>query len=122
MGDVRLSWFIADKFDSLRLSPRRGDSGATFMGSTHSRTPSPQWAMIEVSAEEFLTASSEEGGFGLPSPRRCGTGAPPALVTTTSWMENNSATQAMMTVPLWMAAPRPDTGLPFKQHHTHWGG
>jgi hypothetical protein len=32
--------FIADYFDSLSLSLRRGDSGATFMGSTHSGTPS----------------------------------------------------------------------------------
>jgi hypothetical protein len=29
--------FIADYFRGLSLSPRRGDSGAAFMGSTHSR-------------------------------------------------------------------------------------
>jgi hypothetical protein len=39
--------FIADYFDSLRLSPRRGSSGATFMGSTRSGTPSPWRDMIE---------------------------------------------------------------------------
>jgi hypothetical protein len=33
--------FITDYFGSLSLSPRRGDSGATFMGSTQSGTPSP---------------------------------------------------------------------------------
>jgi hypothetical protein len=32
--------FIADYFDDLSLSPRRGDSGTTFIGSTHSGTPS----------------------------------------------------------------------------------
>jgi hypothetical protein len=67
--------FIADYFGSLTLSPRRGDVGAAFMGSTHSRAPTPWQAMIEDSAEEFLTASSGEGSFGLPSPKRCGTGA-----------------------------------------------
>jgi hypothetical protein len=33
--------FVADYFGSLSLSPRRGDLGPTFMGSTHSRTSSP---------------------------------------------------------------------------------
>jgi hypothetical protein len=31
--------FITDYFGDLNLSPRRGDSGATFMGATHSGTP-----------------------------------------------------------------------------------
>jgi hypothetical protein len=55
--------FITDYIGSLSLFPRRGDSGATFMGSTRSRTPSPRRAMIEDSADEFLTTSSREGGF-----------------------------------------------------------
>jgi hypothetical protein len=38
--------FISDYFDGLSLSPRRGDSGAVFMGSTHRGTPSPWWAII----------------------------------------------------------------------------
>jgi hypothetical protein len=54
--------FITDYFDGLSLSPRRGDSGATFMGSTRNGTSSPWLAMTENSAEEFLTASSGEGG------------------------------------------------------------
>jgi hypothetical protein len=33
--------FIADYFTGLSLSPERGDSGASFLGSTHSGTPSP---------------------------------------------------------------------------------
>jgi hypothetical protein len=77
------------------------------MGSTHSGTPSPWWAMIEDSAEEFLTASSGEGGSALPSPRRHGMGDSPAPITTAPWMEKTPATQVMMMVP-----PRPDTGLP----------
>jgi hypothetical protein len=114
---VRLGRFelIAYYFIGLSLSPRRGSSGAAFMSSTHSGTPSPWWAMIEDSAEEFLTTLSGEGSSGLPSPRRRGKGAPFAPFTTTPWMENAPATQAMMMVPPRTAAPRPDTGLPFEQ-------
>jgi hypothetical protein len=102
--------FIADYFSSLSFSPWRGNSGATFMGSTRSGIPSPQRAMIEDSVEQFLMVSSGEGGFSLPSP-----------VTTTPWMENALADQAMMTVPPRMTAPWPDTDLPFKQHCAHQG-
>jgi hypothetical protein len=59
--------FIEDYLGGLSLSPR-SDSCVTFMGSTHSRTPSPRRAMIEDSTEEFHTASSREGGLQpLPS-------------------------------------------------------
>jgi hypothetical protein len=58
--------FIADNFGGLSFSPRRGDLSVTFMGSTHSGTPSPRWAMIEDSIEEFLTVSSNEGGLQSP--------------------------------------------------------
>jgi hypothetical protein len=61
--------FIADYFSGPSLSPSRGNEGTTFMGSTHSRAPTPQWATMEVSTEEFLTASSREGSFGHPSPK-----------------------------------------------------
>jgi hypothetical protein len=53
------------------------------MGSTRSGASTPWWGMIEDSAEEFLTMSIGEGSFGLPSPRRHGTSASRALVTTT---------------------------------------
>jgi hypothetical protein len=53
--------FIVDCFGGLSLSPRRNNSGATIMGSTHSRSPSPRWAMIEDSTEEFHMVSSGEG-------------------------------------------------------------
>jgi hypothetical protein len=49
---------ITDYFGGLRLSPRRGNDGAIFMGSTHSEASTPQWATIEDSPEEFLMASS----------------------------------------------------------------
>jgi hypothetical protein len=62
--------FIINYFDGLSLTPRRGDSGAAFMGSTHSGRRSLQWVMIEDSAEEFLTASS--GERALPSPLKGG--------------------------------------------------
>jgi hypothetical protein len=84
--------FIADYFGAPSLSPRRGDSSAAFMGSIHSGTPSPWWAMIENSVEEFLTVSSGDGSFGLPSSRRCSTGASLAPMTTTPWMKNAPAT------------------------------
>jgi hypothetical protein len=93
--------FIADYINGLILSPRRGDTGSAFMGSTRSEAPTPCRAMIEGSAEELLTVSSREGRFGLPSPRRRGTGASLAPVTTTPRMENAPAAQAMMTVPSW---------------------
>jgi hypothetical protein len=66
--------FIADYFGGLSLSHRRGDEGTTFMGSTRSGASTPWRAMIEDSAEGFLTASSGEGSFGLPSSRRCSAG------------------------------------------------
>jgi hypothetical protein len=75
--------FIANYFNNMSLSPRRGNLGTDFMGSTSCGTPSPRWVMIEDFAKEFLTTSREEGGFGLPSPRRRSTGASPALMTTT---------------------------------------
>jgi hypothetical protein len=55
--------------------------------------------MIEDSVEEFLTVSSGEGSFGLPSPRRRDTWASLDPATTTPWMENVPATQVMMMVP-----------------------
>jgi hypothetical protein len=107
--------FIVDYFGGLRRH---------LHGSTCSGTPSPWWAMIEDSVEDFLMASNEEGGggFDLTSPRRHNTGIPPAPVTTTPWMENASTTQARTMVPPWTVAPRPDTGLPFEQCHTRPGG
>ncbi len=84
--------FIADYFNGLSLSPRRSYLGSTFMGSTHSGPPSPLRAMIEDSTEEFHTASSEVGGSSLPSLRRLSAGAPPAPVTTVSWLQNAPAT------------------------------
>jgi hypothetical protein len=44
--------------------------------------------MIEDSTEEFLMTSSVEGSFGLPSPRRCGTGALPAPIVATTWLKD----------------------------------
>jgi hypothetical protein len=44
--------------------------------------------MIEDSTEEFLTASSGEGSFSLPSPKRHGTGASLAPFTTTPWLKD----------------------------------
>jgi hypothetical protein len=67
--------FIADYFRGLSLFRRRGDSVIAFMVSTHRGgggwgASSPRWAMTEVSTEEFVTPSSGDRGFGLPSPKR----------------------------------------------------
>jgi hypothetical protein len=48
--------FIAEYFSGLSLSPRRGNAGAAFMGSSRSSAPTPRRAMVENSTEEFLTA------------------------------------------------------------------
>jgi hypothetical protein len=114
--------FIAVYFSGLSLSPRRGDTGTAFMGLTHSGASTLWWAMIEYSAKEFLMASSGEGSFGLPSPRRRGLGASSASVTTTPKIENALVTQAMTMVPLRMVAPQLETCLPFERHHTHHEG
>jgi hypothetical protein len=55
--------------------------------------------MIGDSTEEFRMASGEEGGSSLPSPRRCGVGAPPAPATTIACIEDMLTTQAMMMIP-----------------------
>jgi hypothetical protein len=89
--------FIADYFGSLSLSPKESDLGTAFMDKTRSGSPS-LWAMIEDITEEFYMASSREGGSGLPSTLRHGTGATPAPITTTPWLEDILVTQVMMTV------------------------
>jgi hypothetical protein len=91
--------FITDYISGLSLSPKMGDKGTIFMGSTRSRASTPWQAMIEDTAMEFFTVSSGERSFVLPSPRRRGVGASLTPTTTTPWMENALATQAMMTVP-----------------------
>jgi hypothetical protein len=58
---------IAHYFGGLSLSPRRGDEGTTFVGSTHSGASTPQRATMEDSTKELLTTSSGEGSFGHPS-------------------------------------------------------
>jgi hypothetical protein len=51
--------------------------------------------MIEDSTEEFLTALSGKGSFGLPSPRRHSTGASLAPDTTTPWMKDIAIAQSV---------------------------
>jgi hypothetical protein len=70
--------------------------------------------MIEDYVEEVLTTSRGEGSFELPFPRWRSTGASLAPTTTTPWMENAPATQAMTTVSQWMVAPWLETSLPFE--------
>jgi hypothetical protein len=75
--------FIIDCFGGLSLSPRGGgDLGAIFVGMTRSGSSS-LWAMIEDSPDEFYTASSREGSFGLVVSRRLYMRASPAPIATT---------------------------------------
>jgi hypothetical protein len=52
----------------------------------------PRCGMIRDNAEMFHTASDEQGGIGLPSPKRHNTGASPAPATTMLWPENTPTT------------------------------
>jgi hypothetical protein len=61
--------FIVGCFGGLSLTPRRNGLDATIMGKTQSGPPSPLWAMIGDSTEEFHMALAREGGSTLPSPR-----------------------------------------------------
>jgi hypothetical protein len=97
--------FIADYFSDLSLFPRRSDKGTISVGSTHRGASTPLWATIEDSAEEYLTASSGEGGIDHLSPRRRSTGASLAPTSTTTWMVAPFTTRFL----LWMAVPRPET-------------
>jgi hypothetical protein len=105
--------FITNYFSSLSLSPKRGDEGAPFTGSTCGGASTLWWAMIEVSTKDFLIASCGEGTISLPSPRRHNMRASLAPATTTPWMENAPAIQAMTTVLPWTVAPRPKSNLLF---------
>jgi hypothetical protein len=57
--------FIANCFSSLSLSPKGNDSGAVFMGMTHSGSPSLH-TILEDSTDKFYMTSSGEGSFGFP--------------------------------------------------------
>jgi hypothetical protein len=106
--------FIADCFGCLSLSPRRSNEDAIFMGSTCSVASTPQQATIEDFAEEYLTASSGEGGVDHLSPRWRSMGASLAPTSTTTWKEAPSTTR----FPLWTAVPRPETNyLSEWRHH-----
>jgi hypothetical protein len=58
------------------------------MGSTHGGTPSPRWAIIEDSTEEFLTVPNREGGLRPPLSQEALHGALPSPVATTPWMKD----------------------------------
>jgi hypothetical protein len=107
--------FITDYFGSLSLSPRRGNACAAFMGSTRSGAPTPRWAMIEDSTEEFLTMSNGEGSFAPPSQKAQHGGFARSHHNHTKDEERSCHNDGS----LWMAAPWPDTGLPFERCHTH---
>jgi hypothetical protein len=67
--------FITDYFGGMSLSPRRGNKGVIFVGSTHIGASTPQRATVKDSTEEFLTVPSGEGSFDHFSPRQRSMGA-----------------------------------------------
>jgi hypothetical protein len=76
--------------------------------------------MTGDSTEEFQMALDGEGGLGLSSSRRHGTGASLASTTTMSWPENVApTTQVMSMIPHHPTVPRLDTDIPVEQRHTH---
>jgi hypothetical protein len=75
--------FITNGFGGLSLSPSGNDSCATFMGSPRSR-PLHQGV---------LHGFKQKGGFGFPSSRRHGMGAPPAPIAIMPWLKDAPATQ-----------------------------
>jgi hypothetical protein len=106
--------FIIDYFSGLSPSPGGSNKGAIFMASIHSRASTLQRAMIEDSADEYLTTSSREGGVDHLSPRRHGMRALRAPTSTTTWREAPST----MRFPLWTAVSRPETNfLSERCHH-----
>jgi hypothetical protein len=81
--------FITDRFGGMSPSPMVDGSDSIIMGSARGGPPSPLWAMMGDSVEEFHAASDGEGRIDLPSLRRHNTGASPAPATTISRLESN---------------------------------
>jgi hypothetical protein len=106
--------FIINCFGGLSLSPKGCDPGTALMGTTCNGSPSLR-TTIKDSTEEFYMTSSGEGSSDLLVSRRHDTGALLAPVTTTSWLEDAQATQAMTTVPPWGFTMWPGTDLPFER-------
>jgi hypothetical protein len=111
--------FVEDYFGGLSLSPRRSDLCIAFMGSTHSRTPSMRWAMIEDSAEEFHMASS---GEGAPASLLLGASTRGSALSRHNHTMDGGRSNHMMMVPPWMVVPRQDTRLSYEQQHAHQEG
>jgi hypothetical protein len=62
--------FITDHFHSLNFSPEGNDSGTVFVGMVHSGSPS-LYAIVDESASEDDSASSDWGSSGFPLSRGC---------------------------------------------------
>jgi hypothetical protein len=88
---------LVDCFGSLSLSPKGSDSCAIFVGTTRTGSP-PLGPMIEDFNRLFNMASRREGIFDLFISQWQSTGALPAPIGTTPWLEDTSTTQAMITV------------------------
>jgi hypothetical protein len=106
--------FIADRFGGLSLYSSGDVLGTFVMDSARRGPPSPLWTMMGDSTEEFPTSSDGEGGIDLLSPKRHGTGAPPASPMTIPRPKNHPTAQATTTIPPRQATQRSDTNLPLE--------
>jgi hypothetical protein len=111
--------FITDYFGGLSLSPRRGNEGTIFVGSTRSGASTLKQVTVGDSTEEFLTMSSGEGRFGHPSPDGVAQRPHSTSLQLHTWKESALATTRF---PPRTAVPQPKTNHPFEQHHAQHEG
>jgi hypothetical protein len=110
--------FIADYFGSLSLSPRRGNEGTIFVGSTHSGASTPAAGHDRGLHRGYSQHQAGKEALGtLPSDGAAQWGAHLPL-TATTWKESAPTT---MGFPPWTPASCPETYQPSEQRHTHRG-
>jgi hypothetical protein len=115
LGETIHFWsleFIIDRFSSLGHSAEGHDSGAVFVGVSHSRSPLLH-TILEDSTGEGDTTSSGEGSFGLPISRECSVVTPNVPITTTPPSEGTPMPLTNATI------SQPDTGLSPEQQQAY---
>jgi hypothetical protein len=96
--------FIANYFSNLSLSDEGKTSDATFVGMSHSGSPSLH-TILEDSIDEGDTASSGGWSSSFPISRECNVVIPNVPITTMLPPEGTLAPLTIATVPLWTAIP-----------------
>jgi hypothetical protein len=106
--------FITNHFDSQSLSPEGNDSCAIFVGMVHSGSPSLH-AILEESASEDDSASSDEERSDFPIPQDCNVVTPAIPVATTPPPEETLVLQTIPAVHQQNAVPQLDIRLLLEQ-------